>query len=195
MQKLIFLLLFLPLSADAQELNLLKYNQDRLKVDKTLMLTLSSWSAANIGVSAYGWATAENEAKYFHQMNTIWAGINLALALPGYIKALRTDPNEYNFAKTVREQHKTEKIFTFNTALDVGYVATGLLMRGLANPEKESYHQLKGFGSGIILQGGFLLLLDATAIIIHSRHNKKQLNPFFDKIELSDNGIGLKLRL
>lgn len=193
MRRIIFILLFIPSLAQSQDL--LKYNQDKLKIDKSLMLTLGSWSLANIAISSYGWATTQNEAKYFHQMNTIWSGINLVLALPAYIKAVRTDPSAYSFPETIREQHKTEKIFTFNTALDIGYVTTGLLMRGLANPEKESYHQLRGIGSGIILQGGFLMLLDATAIILHSRHNKKKLNPFLDKIEMSDVGLGFKIKL
>jgi hypothetical protein len=88
MRILIILLLLLPCSSQAQSLK--EFNEKRLDIDKKLMLTLGGWSLANMAVSSIGWASTDNEAKYFHQMNTIWSGIDLALAIPGFFKLTRS---------------------------------------------------------------------------------------------------------
>jgi hypothetical protein len=139
--------------------------------------------------------TTENEAKYFHQMNTIWSGINLMIAIPGYIKAHKTKPEGMGFTHTWREQNKIERALIVNSALDVAYITSGFWLRSEAKSDPENYHRFRGFGNGIILQGSFLLLLDITGAIIHSNRRKRKLDPFFNKIELSDSGIGLKFKL
>ena len=44
------------------------------------MLALAGWSAANIVVSGIATNTRNKEMRYFHQMNVMWGGINLAIA-------------------------------------------------------------------------------------------------------------------
>lgn len=170
------------------------FNQDRANIDKNLMLTLTTWSAVNAGISAVGWASTEGEAKYFHQMNTMWSGINLLLSVPGYFKA-KQQRKSFGFAQTLSEQSKTEKLFMFNTALDVAYVTSGFLLRSAAQNDMLNYQRFRGFGNSIILQGGFLFLFDAAAAIIHHQHAKNKLHPFLNKISISDNGMGIKLNL
>ena len=189
-----FLILFsLSFSCFGQELK--EFNEFRLNTDKKLMLTLGGWSLANIAVSSVGWATTENEAKYFHQMNTIWSGIDLALAIPGFIKARNTDPSSLTFAETWKAQNKAEKVFLFNSALDIAYITSGFYLRGIANNDPATYHQNRGFGNGIILQGGFLFLFDLTAYAIHSSHRKNKLDGFLNNVKLSDTGMGFKYEL
>lgn len=196
MKKSIFFILFLTTYLSfAQDNFLVDFNEQRLKTDKTLMITLGSWSLANAAVSAYGWATTENEAKYFHQMNVMWSGVNLALAIPGYFKARKSDPSTFSFAKTWDDQERTEKVFMFNTALDVAYITSGFYLRSRAQSDPENYHRFRGFGNGIILQGSFLFLFDMTAVIIHSRHKKRKLSPFLEQISPSSNGIGIQINL
>jgi hypothetical protein len=168
------------------------FNGERYKRDKHLMLTLGSWSIANAGVSAYGWATTDNEAKYFHQMNVMWSGINLALAFPGYLKANKPGTDGLSRASIIQEQYKTEKIFLFNTGLDVGYVATGFWLKQRALNDPENYQRFRGWGNAVILQGGFLFLFDLSAYLIHANHRKNKLNPLLNQLDLSDNGLGLK---
>ena len=159
------------------------------------MLTLGGWSLANIAVSSIGWATTENEAKYFHQMNTIWSGIDLALAIPGFLKARKADPASFSFAQTWKAQNKAEKVFLFNSALDIAYITSGFYLRGIADKDPLTYHQNRGFGNGIILQGGFLFLFDLTAYAIHSSHRKNKLDGFLENVKLSDTGLGFKYEL
>lgn len=169
-----------------------QYQVQKNQLDKKLMLTLGSWSVANAGISSYGWATTDLEAKYFHQMNVMWSGINLALAVPGYLKANKPSPVGLSPATIISDQHRTEKIFLFNTGLDVGYVATGFWLKQRALNDPENYHRFRGWGNAVILQGGFLFLFDLSAYLLHANHRKIKLNPMLDRVVLSDNGLGLK---
>ncbi len=182
-------IILLPLFGQAQQLK--EYNEERLQLDKRLMLTLTGWSTANALVGAYGWATTENEALYFHQMNVMWTGVNLALAIPGYFKAKNGDPS-LTFAQTWHEQQKTEKVFLFNTALDLTYITGGFFLKQRALVDETNYFRYRGWGNSLILQGGFLFLFDLTATLLHSRHRKEKLSPFLERVELSDNGLGLR---
>jgi hypothetical protein len=87
------------------------FNKQRIDIDKKLMLTLGTWSTANIIASSIGWATAGNgEAKYFHQMNVAWSAINLGLALPGYFKAKNSNA-QISLGNTIRKQSENEHHF------------------------------------------------------------------------------------
>jgi hypothetical protein len=170
------------------------FNKQRTNIDKKLMLTLTTWSSANIIASSIGWATAENgEAKYFHQMNVTWSAINIGLALPGYFKA-RNSNTKISLGNTFRKQSETEQAFLFNTGLDIAYLTAGFLLKSEGKHNLAKQAQLNGFGNGLLLQGGFLFLFDLTAYIIH-RHHATLLNPALDRLTMSSSGIGLNWRI
>lgn len=183
-----------PFLVGAQTLN--DFNGNRAKTDQRLMLGLGSWATANFVGSGIGWATAPNEEmKSFHQMNVLWNTVNIGLAIPGYLKAKREEHSKLTLFETIDAQQKTEKIFLINSGLDIAYVSSGLLLRSAAKTNLEKRDQFNGFGNGLILQGGFLLVFDLTAYFIHNRHRKNELNPFLEKIALSDNGLGIKVSI
>ncbi|MDG1914154.1 MAG: hypothetical protein P8I55_06150 [Crocinitomix sp.] len=197
MRYLVLLLLF-PFISHAQNLD--NYNQERLKLTENLMVGLGSWSVANMGVSGVGWATTDNEAKYFHQMNVMWSGVNMIIAFPSYFKAKKTDPKGISFSETWRTQHIKEKVFLFNTALDLVYVSGGVYLKQRALVDANNYQRYRGWGNSLIMQGGFLFILDLTATILHTKHRKNKLQGFWDKMDaidlgLSANGIGLQIHL
>lgn len=190
MRLFLLSLLFYTSSSLAQPL--LQFNQERLQTDKRLMLGLGSWAGANFVASGVGWATvAKGEAYYFHQMNVLWNTVNIALAIPGYLNAKKSNPN-LTFAQTIIAQHKTEKLFLINTGLDIAYISSGLLLRSSAKTNLTKRDQFNGFGTSLIMQGGFLFLFDLTAYVLHNRHAKKALYPKMKSIELSSSGLGLK---
>ena len=190
MRAILFLSLCFTQFAFAQELQ--QYNSDRLRTDQRLMLTLGSWSAVNLVGSGIGWATAEEgEARYFHQMNVMWNTVNLGLALPGYIKARKTDPS-MGLSQTIREQYLNEKVLLFNTGLDLVYISAGLVLRNEAKYHPNDQARFTGFGNSLLLQGGFLFLFDVTAHALHAQHRKKKLHPIMDRLSLSSTGIGLR---
>ncbi len=122
----------------------------------------------------------------------MWSGVNLALAIPGYFRARKEYGNTYSFSESVKAQHKTEKVFLFNTALDLAYVTGGFYLRHMAAPDPENAPRLRGWGNSIILQGGFLFLFDLTAVLLHSNHRKKTLDSWMDNVQLSSTGLGVK---
>ena len=159
------------------------------------MIGLGSWATINLVGSGIGWATAPNdEMKNFHQMNVMWNTVNLGLAIPGYIKARRAS-NNLSLAQTMEEQRKTETVFLFNAGLDIAYMSSGLILRSEAKHNTDKEDLFNGYGNSLLIQGGFLFIFDWVAYSIHRNHSKKKLSPLLERIELSDNGFGVKLKL
>jgi hypothetical protein len=186
-----FLILIISYTLNCQAQELTEFNVQRSKIDQRLMLTLGSWSSVNFVGSGIGWAIAQpGEARYFHQMNVMWNTVNLGLAIPGYIKAKKMN-SSLTLAQSIRDQHRTEKIFLFNTGLDIAYITSGFLLRNEAKYNLEKRDQFNGFGNSLLLQGGFLFLFDIAAHAIHVRHANNKLSPIMDRLTLSSTGVGL----
>lgn len=170
---MLFVGLLWSFALQAQDLR--TFNEVRIKRDQALMLTLGSWASANALTGAIGWTTAKNpEMKSFHQMNVMWNAVNLGLAIPGYLRA-RNAKAVMSLSATLNEQQKTERIFLFNTGLDIAYVTAGFLLRSMALNNQAKADQLNGFGNGLVLQGSFLFAFDLTAFVLHHRHGKQVL--------------------
>jgi hypothetical protein len=194
-QILFFFHLFVVSQSTAYAQTLDPFNKERSEIDKHLMIGLGTWATSNFIASGIGWATVSSgEARYFHQMNVMWNTVNIGLAIPGYLRARKSNSG-LSFSESIRAQHTTEKIFLINTGLDIGYMASGLLLRSAAQTNYDKQHQFNGFGNSLLLQGGFLFVFDLTAYILHHRHSEKGLNSILNKIELSANGIGLNWNL
>ena len=192
MKRILLALLLCTQAAFGQVAN---YQSEFNTINKNLMLGLGSYAVSNFVVSGIGYATSENEAtKRFHEMNVMWNTVNIGLAVPGYLKAVRGG-DEMTFEEMVKSQRKTETIFLINGVLDVGYITAGLWMRqnSVNYPDQESLYM--GYGNSLILQGGFLLLFDAYAYRAHHNH-AKQL-PVLNKVSFSPtmNGLGLRVAL
>lgn len=166
-------------SSFSQKTDLLEFEKKRVSVSKKSMLVLGGWSVANIVVSGIATDTRNKEMRYFHQMNVMWGGINLAIAGLGYWGAGREKIDNPTLASVLKHQSKTEKTYLINTGLDVLYVGAGLWMNKASDNQKNP-DKFKGYGNSIMLQGGFLLLYDAVNYAIHRKHGK-----LLDKVELS----------
>lgn len=177
MRSLFFILFFLCLTTSIGQSNpYLTFNKKQNQINKNGFLTLGTWSVINLATSGIGYYRGSGENKYFHQMNLAWSGINLGLAIPGLIEAYVKPEFDLTSAQTIRKNQKLQKIFLFNTALDIAYITTGLFLRPLSenNPMKEL--QIRGYANAIILQGGFLFLFDSTMYFLHNRHFKSSFN-------------------
>jgi hypothetical protein len=182
MKPFLFLVFFSSFITWAQPVQ--NFNNERTQINKRLMIGLGSWATSNFVVSGIGWATVpKSEAYYFHQMNVLWNTVNIALAIPSYIKA-KNDTRTLTFNETKKIQRKTENIFLLNTGIDIVYISSGFLLRNSAQSNLSRKDRLNGFGNGLILQGGFLFIFDLTAYVIHKCHSYKSLN----KLEISPNG-------
>ena len=147
----------------------------RNQLVKGSMLTLGAFAIANIATGFPIASHVNGEAKYAWRMNGYWNFVNLGLAGMGYLNALKTSHRKYDFADNMQAQHALEKIYIFNSGLDLAYIASGLYLRerGKTAASQKSRDQLKGYGTSIIAQGGFLLLMDAVVLYCHHRNTIK----------------------
>lgn len=195
MPKYLLLSTLLCISITGKAQTLLSFNTERQQIDQQLMIGLGTWAASNFALSGYGWATAANEeVKYFHQMNVMWNTVNLGLALPGYFRAKNANLG-LNEAQSWAAQQKTQKIFLVNSALDLGYMASGFLLKQQNSPDGSKQAQFEGYGSSLLLQGGFLLLFDLSAYWIHQHHGHGFQQQKLAHLQLGNGGICVKWRL
>ncbi|MDO9375949.1 MAG: hypothetical protein Q7T76_16125 [Ferruginibacter sp.] len=192
MKKLFNLGVFLMTAScvGAQVSTLDDFEKKRIRIDKTGMLTLAGWSAANLAIGAIGTNSSNREHKYFHQMNLTWGAVNLLVAGLGFHGSKEIVVG-VNLSDVLLHQNKKEKIFLLNAGLDVAYITGGLYLRERSRRNVDPA-KLKGYGNSVILQGGFLLLFDAVMYSVHHTHGK-QLRGFTDKVSLSGTPAGMAL--
>jgi hypothetical protein len=173
------------------------YQRDYNKINEHLMLTLGSYAVGNFAISGAGYFNAEDEyTKHFHEMNVMWNTVNFGLALPGYFKA-KKNAGDWDAAEMERQQRKTQSIFLINSAVDIGYIATGMYLRGEAENRLDESDMYRGYGDSMVLQGSFLFAFDLVAYAIHKRHYNREANTFLNKVSVhsSGQGIGLTVQL
>lgn len=144
----------------------------RIGVTRTGMLVLGEWAIANIASGFIVSGQNTGVTKYAWQMNAYWNFINLGLASMGYVRALKESGKSFSLIDNYDAQNALEKIYLFNLGLDVGYIGSGLYLheRGLNSSNLKTSAQLRGYGTSIVIQGGFLLLMDAAMILLHHRN-------------------------
>ncbi len=174
MQKSFLLICLITVSfkSYSQKSPLLKFEKERVSYTKRSMLVLGGWSVANIVVSGIATNTRNKEMRYFHQMNVMWGGINLAFAGLGYWGAGKEKIDNPTLASVLKHQNKIEKTYLINAGLDIVYIGSGLLMNKTSDNQKNP-EKFEGYGNSIMLQGGFLLLYDAIIYSIHHKHGKQ----------------------
>ncbi len=147
------------------------FMQKSIKTQNVGMIVLGGWAVANLATGGYGWASTTGQRMYFHQMNFMWNVVNLSIA--GFAlynnSAIQTD--SFQAAEFLAKHMKTEKILLINSALDVGYMGAGLLLKHYAAKSDKYKNLLAGYGNSLILQGAFLLVFDLTLhqVLHHQR--------------------------
>ena len=186
-----FLLLLFVVRFAFSQSELPEFNKERIRITRSGMMVLGAWGAANTIVGAIGLATANGEAKYFHQMNLIWGVTNFAIAVPGYIGARKRESN-LSTSQSVKQQSGIEKTFLINGGLDLVYITAGLycLEKGNTASNRDRY---KGYGKSLLLQGGGLLIFDAVMYFTHVAHGKV-LYQILDKVQVSGSSAAIVWR-
>lgn len=135
-------------------------------IQKSGMIVLGSWAVLNIFSGTAGHFLSEGRQKYFHQMNAGWGAVNLAIAGFSYASLSGIDPIAADLNNALRQAINLDKILLLNAGLDLGYIAAGAWLneRGL----KKNSERLRGYGTSLMIQGGFLLVFDAVLYTLHS---------------------------
>lgn len=195
MKKVLLLFSFIctSLFLSAQVSDLVLYNQQRLKTNKTAMTILGSWAVGNIALgAALQGKNKGTEQQYFHRMNAYWNVVNLGLAAAGYYAATTGDAASFDTFQTVQEQHKIQKILLFNAGLDIGYIMTGLYLLERGKHHATNPARLKGYGKSLVLQGAFLFLFDWAVFGAHASRNEG-LKKLIGGLHFSGESIGWTL--
>ena len=158
----------------------------RQLLNKNNMTVLGAWAGINLIQSSISAASTKGSTQAFFKMNVYWNVANAAIAGIGFIQAKKALARTITPLQNWQQQQKTEQFLLFNTGLDAAYITTGMYLRehGL----RVNNLQTQGYGSSIILQGSFLLVLDIIQYFEH-RHNGKRLSNI--ALATTNNGFGL----
>lgn len=127
----------------------LDFEKERLRINKTGMVVLSSWAAANITTGAIGWTVTKGETMYFHQMNVFWNIVNLGIAVPGLFK--NNKEQQISNGRLIKQQYSTEQIYLINNGLNVLYIGSGALLKTIAETYPKNQTRFKGYGNALLL--------------------------------------------
>lgn len=191
MKKLLsFFFFFLYISLNNAQTSLDDINKTRCRHTLNGMIALSSWTGVNLAAGTVGVLTTKGELQHFFEMNIYFNVVNLGLAIPGLIDAVKAKRSGLNFEISVKEVQKIKTIYLFNAALDFTYITAGFLFRemGQSNNDINLRNRLVGYGNSFIVQGGFLLLYDFIAFGLHAANGKK-LDEHWKKISFQPFGV------
>lgn len=186
MKKALTILLVIICSHAFAQDSLKVFNNNRINTTSSGMVILGSWGVANLGVGAVGWSSSTSPtSRYFFQMNVVWGAVDFGTALLGYAGTQKYKNKKLTAAEILEQQNRMEKIFLINEGLDVVYIGAGAYLK-LAGDHRNS-PIMKGYGSAVLLQGGFLLVFDA--LMHHAeKQNGTKLRHFLEKHPVTFNG-------
>ena len=164
-----------------------KFNYQREETNRKGMIALGAWATANIAGSIAPAITTDGHWSFFNQMNIYWNITNIGIATLGYFGAKRNRSMKLGPVTTFEKQKAAEKVYLFNSGLDIGYMATGLFLSEFSNRVDKGQDVLKGFGYSMIMQGGFLLIFDLVMYLKHKNHWKKESPKIFKRVRFTPN--------
>lgn len=162
------------------------FSEQRIRHQKTLGLALGSFAVANIAVGAVAAGQTSGETRYFHKMNVYWNLVNLGIAGAGLLGSRKRNADAETLADAVRQHENMKQILLLNAGLDVAYVLGGAYLRERAVSHPDKADQLRGYGTSIIAQGGFLLAFDLVNYFIFKNRGDRQ-----ERMLLSASSTGL----
>lgn len=174
----------------AQENELKAFNERKDQIGKRSMYALGGWAVGNFAVSGAMIGFSSGPERHFHEMNIYWNVVNIGLAGLGILGSRKQ--KDRNVLETINAQHSTEKIYLLNAGLDVGYIFGGLYLTELAHRTPAQFDRFTGFGQSIILQGGFLLVLDTAMYFIYKNQRKNKLQPILENLDIGLTGFRMR---
>ena len=153
--------------------DLASFNYARELFVQQAMGALGAWALLNLLVSGYHVTRADprTDAYYFHQMNVAWNVVNALLAAWGLLHASPRTAAGFTLAESQAAQLSLERLLLINAGLDLLYLGLGSWLRArAAGGSSRRPERLRGFGSSLWLQGGFLLLFDTGLYLLYHQY-------------------------
>ncbi|GIV34986.1 MAG: hypothetical protein KatS3mg031_2521 [Chitinophagales bacterium] len=174
--------IFFTAAAQTMQEALDRFNARREIISKKGMLALGGMAAVQIAACTPLIFVTRNQWSYFHQMNVYWNVVNLGIATAGYLGTRKSSGRSHSLYETFEKQKASERIYLFNTGLDLAYMTTGALLNTLSYRVNKAQDLLKGFGNALLLQGGILLAFDVVMYRVYKNHGKKNLPALFERL-------------
>jgi len=171
------------------------FSEQRIRHQKTVGYALGGYALANIAIGAIAAGQTTGDTKAFHQMNVYWNLVNLGIAGAAALNQRKQSGEGETLAQAVRRHGTMKQILLVNTGLDVAYVMGGLYLRqrGMTNERSgltDKAAQQQGYGTSIMVQGGFLFAFDLVNYLLFKRRGDRQQDQL---LQATDSGIGLVL--
>ncbi len=144
---------------------------ERINITRNYMTALGAWGLVNVVQGSISTTNTVGPEHYFHQMSAYFNAVNVGIAALGFLGIKKQLLTTNTLASEIQAQQKIQKILLINSALDVGYFATGLLMRN--SGIKNQNAKIQGYGGSIMLQGAFLLVYDLLQFGAHHKNGKR----------------------
>ncbi len=148
--------------------------QTQARLNKDGAIGLNSWALLNIGYSGSQLNKTSGQEYYFHKMNLIWGGIDLAVGIPTFIRSQRIYKGKVQLKLDKYNPKKYLAIYSVNSWLDLAYIGAGLIVKSRASQSSDP-NMLKGYGNSIIMQGGFLFTFDSVMYLLHRKLYKNHV--------------------
>ena len=134
------------------------------RIERQITGLLGTWAAGSIvkgGVIALiGQRTGRRQWLRFGRQTAMWGAVDALIAGAGAVS--RSRRGELSPEQVDAEARKLRKLLLINAAADVLYIAGGAHIAYHAGPGGTSFRLGRGDGLAIVVQGAFLLALDAT---------------------------------
>jgi hypothetical protein len=162
------------------------------EVNNNGMLVLGAWAATNLATGVYGDLKADDEAKYFHQMNWMWNTVNASLVAISFISNRKQKAMDMTNQSVMNRAEKYQKAFLINAGLDMIYMGVGSALIARSRSGTERADQFAGYGKSLIMQGGFLMLFDLGMFAVNRKQEQRLKVNDSACLQLLPNGVRLR---
>ena len=135
--------------------------------EREITTLLTVWAAGSVikgtAIALIGKRTGRKQWVRFGRQTAMWGAVDALIAGAGALS--RSRRSELTQEEVDAEARKLRTLLLINAAADVVYIAGGAHIAFHAKPgppEKTSFRMGRGDGLAILIQGAFLLALDAT---------------------------------
>jgi hypothetical protein len=132
--------------------------------EREITTLLSVWAAGSVvkggAIALIGKRTGRRQWLTFGRQTAMWGAVDGLIAGVGALT--RSRRGELTSEEVEAEARKLRRLLLINAAADVVYIAGGAHIAYHAGKAGTSLRMTRGDGLAIIVQGAFLLVLDAT---------------------------------
>ena len=132
--------------------------------ERQITTLLSVWAAGSVikggAIALMGRRTGRRQWLTFGRQTAMWGAVDALIAGAGALS--RSRRGELTQEQVDAEARRLRNLLLINAAADVVYIAGGAHIAVRAGRTGTSFRMTRGDGLAIIIQGAFLLALDAT---------------------------------